>query len=101
MESEDRWQRLSFDLKRAHSHNHTQIIHTHIEHHRHASNFYKLLYIPQIYTKSMCQLKLQYHNMKRNIINNNVLSEASYIRVNQIMCKPVPSWSLGQHHVSF
>lgn len=101
MESEDGWQRLSFDLKRAHSHIHTQIIHTHIEHHRHASNFYKLLYIPQIYTKIMCQLKLQYHNMKRSIINNNVLWEASYIRVTQRMCKPVPSWGLGQHHVSF
>lgn len=39
----------------------------------------------------MCQLKLQYHNMKRSIMNNNVLWEASYIRVTQRMCKPVPS----------
>lgn len=69
--------------------------HTHTEHHRHVSYYSKLLYIPQIYTKSMCQLTLHYHNMKRSIINNNFLWEASYTSVTQITYKPVPSWSLG------
>lgn len=72
--------------------NHT---HAHRQRYRHESNYYKLLYIPQIYTISTCQLKQKYHSMKISMRDNNILCEASCICVTQIIGKPLPHWSLG------